>query len=269
MEAWARRSELELQLLPKGSELLSIKLKKANIPSGTGFSSKSLETSGPQVSISKQYVDVLKKDGVVRINKCLKQQTCSKVREYVLIEQAKAKQDVIDGKSLAQTRFGVEIERKFRSDLLLSLLKPEDKHLGHPVVEALNELLGRSGSMRSLYEQLVTTEGEFYELAATITDPGSERQMLHPDLPFNEIPPLYVVFVALQDITMSMGPTTFLLGDAVVFDARVIHCGNANDPIKGSTRALFNFSFRNPLVVGDLGYKGSIRPNYEIVTVMG
>jgi len=51
-------------------------------------------------------------------------------------------------------------------------------------------------------------------------------------------------------------------GDAVLFDARVLHCGNANDADKGSTRAMFNFSFRNPAEVGNLGYCGSMRPGY-------
>jgi hypothetical protein len=39
-----------------------------------------------------------------------------------------------------------------------------------------------------------------------------------------------------------------------------MHCGNSNEE---KTRVLFNYSFRNPQVVGNLGYKGSIRPGYE------
>jgi len=50
-------------------------------------------------------------------------------------------------------------------------------------------------------------------------------------------------------------------GDAVVFDARILHCGNANAS-EDKARALFNFSFRNPKVQGSLGYEGSIRPGY-------
>lgn len=149
-----------------------------------------------------------------------------------------------------------------------------------------------------LYETCVSNScysgsGLLYELAATVTDQGSDRQQVHPDLPFKQPAPLYVVFVALQDVSLAMGPTTFLpgthtaatmqvwsqisqrdaflgksksvvatlmAGDAVVFDARILHCGNANE---GATRALFNFSFRNGAVTGDLGYKGSIRPGYE------
>jgi len=140
-----------------------------------------------------------------------------------------------------------------------------------------------------------TQEGEFYELASVITNPGSPRQIVHPDLPHKKIAPLYVIFLALQDVNEFMGPTTFLLrthttkengifndhsqkdqqlatadsrlatlkkGDAVLFDARILHCGNANDVDKGFDRALFNFSFRNPKVKSSLGYAGSIRSGY-------
>ena len=54
-----------------------------------------------------------------------------------------------------------------------------------------------------------------------------------------------------------------------MFDARTLHCGNANDAEEGRTRALFNFSFRNPEVQGSLGYKGSIRPGYEGALSLG
>ena len=56
--------------------------------------------------------------------------------------------------------------------------------------------------------------------------------------------------------------STLKKGDAVLFDARILHCGNANDPTDGAVRVLFNFSFRNPQVTGNLGYPGSIRPGY-------
>jgi ectoine hydroxylase-related dioxygenase (phytanoyl-CoA dioxygenase family) len=60
--------------------------------------------------------------------------------------------------------------------------------------------------------------------------------------------------------------STLKKGDAVLFDARLLHCGNANDE---ATRVLFNFSFRNPEVKGSLGYKGSIRPGYEGAMSLG
>ena len=58
--------------------------------------------------------------------------------------------------------------------------------------------------------------------------------------------------------------TTMKAGDLIVFDARTMHCGNANtgSDDESPDRALFNFSFRNPNVTGNLGYKGSMRPHY-------
>jgi len=166
----------------------------------------------------------------------------------------------------------------------------------------MQSILGADGTLRPIYEELVTNSGELYEFAAVITDPGSDRQQIHPDLPHRKEAPLYVVFLALQDITEAMGPTTFLLGththeerlkfedysqkdeqlsnsnsrlallskgDAVLFDARILHCGNANDEVEGSTRALFNFSFRNPKETGNLGYCGSMRPGYVGALTLG
>ncbi|KAL7474276.1 hypothetical protein ACHAW6_000253 [Cyclotella cf. meneghiniana] len=87
---------------------------------------------------------------------------------------------------------------------------------------------------------------------------------------------LYLIFVALQDAMAEMGPTCFLVGtqteevdglfncrsttqkdrvvknsegrlatlnkgDCVVFNARTLHCGNANESTK--MRALFNALF--------------------------
>lgn len=170
------------------------------------------------------------------------------------------------------------------------------------IPDVMQSILGADGTLRPIYEELVTNSGELYEFAAVITDPGSDRQQIHPDLPHRKEAPLYVVFLALQDITEAMGPTTFLLGththeerlkfddysqkdeqllssnsrlallgkgDAVLFDARILHCGNANDEVEGSTRAMFNFSFRNPKETGNLGYCGSMRPGYVGALTLG
>jgi len=52
-----------------------------------------------------------------------------------------------------------------------------------------------------------------------MSDPGSERQLLHADYNYQpdfqpDIPPALTCFVALQDIDESMGPTTFLPSSA-------------------------------------------------------
>lgn len=284
-------------------ELIAPKL-KAKPKSGTGFASNN--QSNPAMIMAVEQAKVVKKDGVLRIDGALSPDLADQLREYVLEQQALAEAETQRDPSLSRSFYGVENQRKSRCDLQLSLLKggfksdrggqlPVGESESHVMADALQALLGREGTLRFLYEQLVTMQGEFYELAAVITDPGSDRQQVHPDLPFQKTAPLYVIFLALQDVTVPMGPTTFLLGthkeketntfmdmssrdellskaacrsstlkkgDAVLFDARVLHCGNANDLVEGSTRALFNFSFRNPKVTAGLGYAGSIRPSY-------
>jgi hypothetical protein len=311
--AMLRRSLEEQELLAPQTSMLKAPKLEAKARSGTGFGGGGNTTTRKGARFAKQQADILEKDGVVMIENVLSDETADKLRELILEEQQLAYDLTQKDPSKARSFYGVEQARANRCDLQLSLLrngyKDDDNSPDnfedptttvdnpHTLADALQEILGEQGSLRDLYENLVTLEGEFYELAAVVTRPGSQRQTIHPDLPFQKAAPLYVVFVALQDVTAEMGPTSFLLrshtaaqndiftsgdqslrdaqlsssdcrlsclrkGDAVVFDARILHCGNANDREKGQTRALFNFSFRNPKVEGSLGYEGSIRPGY-------
>jgi len=310
--AMERRSLEEEKLLgtnKKIKELLAPKLKAKPPKSGTGFGAGAINSKAmdPMTRLAVEQAKIVKRDGVLRINNVLSPELSDELREYVLDQQKIAEIKTRENPSISKAFYGVENARKNRCDLQLSLLRGgfaadqnakvdvEKTGSSHPLLNALQALLGSNGSLHACYENLVTNQGEFYELAAVITDPGSNRQQVHPDLPFQKDCPLYVIFLALQDVNEDMGPTTFLLktnsqkenerffnhsekdeqlstadcrlstlkkGEAVLFDARVLHCGNANHPEKGSTRVLFNFSFRNPQVTKDLGYAGSIRPGY-------
>ena len=308
-EAMLRRAVEEEQLLlsnRKAKELKAPKLKAKPPKSGTGFGggSKNQMSTDPAARLALEQAKVLDRNGVLRIDNVMSGDLADRLRDFVLQQQALAEIETEKDVSLSKAFYGVENARKNRCDLQLSLLKGGykadrggvvDESEPHTLVEALSELLGVNGTLRPIYEHLVTNQGEFYELAAVVTDPGSNRQQVHPDLPHQSSAPLYVIFLALQDIKEDMGPTTFLLkthtkqenakfmdqtqkdeqlkkadwrlstlkkGDAVMFDARILHCGNANDPLKGSTRVMLNFSFRNPEITGNLGYPGSIRPGY-------
>mmetsp|Transcript_20906 Transcript_20906/g.31854 ORF Transcript_20906/g.31854 Transcript_20906/m.31854 type:complete len:422 (+) Transcript_20906:162-1427(+) len=323
--AMERRATKELELLNKENtvklkELLAPKIKMPlqKTRSGAGFGSAAKEkipTNNPKKrAMAAEQAKIVHRDGVLRINNALSPGLTDQFRSYVLEQQQLANIETSKDPHLSKSFYGVENQRKNRCDLQLSLLRggyaadrnrpsgdecEDSTHNDHDhtLADALQELLGEDGTLRFLYEHLVTMDGEFYELASVITDPGSIRQQIHPDLPYRDTAPLYVIFLALQDVDEHMGPTTFLLkthsakenaifhsgdvvlkdeqlakansrlatlkkGDAALFDARILHCGNANDATKGSTRALFNFSFRNPKVTGDLGYEGSIRPGY-------
>jgi len=314
--AMERRALKEQELLStkKVKELKAPKLKIPAPKSGTGFggsSSGKKASMSPMQRLASEQVKIVHREGVIRINKALSSDLSDKLREYVLEQQSVAAIETEKDLTISKTFYGVENQRKNRCDLQLSLLQggfaadiggDVSSIDSHVLADALQELLGQDGTLRSLYENLVTMDGEFYELATVITNPGSIRQQVHPDLPHKEVAPLYVIFLALQDVNEFMGPTTFLLrthtakeiaifndhsqkddqlvtadsrlatlkkGDAVLFDARILHCGNANDAEKGSDRALFNFSFRNPKVVGSLGYAGSIRPGYTGAMTLG
>ena len=124
-----------------------------------------------------------------------------------------------------------------------------------------------------------------------ISYPSSSRQTAHPDTPYNSGIPLLTIFVALQDVDITMGPTTFLpgtnksdkhakfqsdhdnflkgsktvcaelkAGDCSCFDSRTIHLGGAN--LSEVERAMFYVSFRNPEFVA-VGNPPSIKPELE------
>ncbi|OEU07004.1 hypothetical protein FRACYDRAFT_229943 [Fragilariopsis cylindrus CCMP1102] len=335
-----RANEEELLLLntksksKSNNELMSPKIKPKPPKSGKGFGSTGSSNSDNDTienRIAIEQCKILQRDGVIKISNVLSNELADELREYVLQQQLIASNVVEKASSdtvlkVSKSFYGVENSRTGRCDLQLSLLNggylsdgnenendDESKQnpiQQHTIADTLNALLGSGsgvGTLRHIYENLVTRDGEFYELAAVITNPGSKRQQIHPDLPYQDKDgaPLYVVFLALQDITNEMGPTTFLLkthnskshqikqflsndievknkqlltiasqdnvkkstlqkGDCVIFDARILHCGNANLSKEegGNTRVLFNFSFRNPTVQGNLGYPGSIRPGY-------
>ncbi len=307
-QAMLRRATDEEGLLSEKKqpqELVAPKLKAAPPKAGTGFANNaSMDVSA---RLAAEQAKVMKRDGVLRINNVLSPETSDKLRQYLLDQQKAAEEATEKDPRASKLYYGVEQSRKNRCDMHLSLTRGgiqassedtnEQNGGEHVVADALQEILGSNGTLRPAYEALVSNEGEFYELAGIITNPGSFRQMIHPDLPFQKTAPLYVVFLGLQDVTEEMGPTSFLVkthtekaikifesgdmekkddqlrkadcrlallkkGDAVLFDARVLHAGGANDIDKGATRVMLNFSFRNPKVKDNLGYKGSIMPGY-------
>jgi hypothetical protein len=236
-----------------------------------------------QSQVAARMAAAIRRDGVLRLNGLLSLNSCNSLRELALQLRSDVQNlmttTIETGQPFdAMEFYGVEPGRTCRTDLLLPL--------DAIVQTAFSELLKKNSPLRHLLCELLPLSAPLYETACVITSPGSHRQTVHPDLPFKENAPLYVVFVALQDVTPDMGPTTFLLntqnacppadldafltradsviatmnaGDAVVFDARTLHCGNAN--VSTQDRALFNFSFRRP-DSGPLGYAGSIRKNY-------
>ena len=70
------------------------------------------------------------------------------------------------------------------------------------VAEALKEMVSSVGA---LLEPFVSRAGRLVDLSCMISDPGCEFQPLHADTSMERVK--FTVFVALQDVTMEMGPT--------------------------------------------------------------
>lgn len=147
-----------------------------------------------------------------------------------------------------------------------------------------------TASMRPFLSAAAGGEGaRLCEFAALVSDPGSARQPVHPDTNYRRDRCVVTSFVALQDVSESMGPTVFIpgshtasahlafreagevggpalaaphgvatlsTGDATVFDSRLLHCGGGNASEK--RRVLFYFSFE---------VAGSDNPNSAVSTI--
>ena len=205
--AMERRSLDEEKMLganKKIKELQAPKLRAKPPKSGTGFGAgaNNINAMDPKKRLAIEQAKIVKRDGVLRVNNVLSPELSDKLREYVLNQQQIAETKTRENLSISKAFYGVENARKNRCDLQLSLLRGgfaadqnaevdlEKVGSSHPLADALEALLGSDGSLHAFYENLVTDQGEFYELAAVITDPGSNRQQVHPDLPFQEDCPL-------------------------------------------------------------------------------
>ena len=295
MDALEKRGELEASLMQQASVgILGEQQAKKN-------SSKKEKNKKEKKQKAAMVARTLRQDGVVQLNGILSEATAAALRGEILERRAAAYAAVETGDDDDEWRkhFAdvlLKGDQNQRCDLLLPLKG------WRSVQVALHEVLVSSNLLSStLTASLGGDDATLYELSALISEPGSPRQPVHPDNPHQEEPPLLTVFIALQDITASMGPTTFLprshtaeahaayndvpqgrddllrsspnvaallkAGDASLFDSRALHCGGANDAAEGATRVLLYMSFRNPRATESIGNVGSIMPDIPRMTL--
>ena len=215
----------------------------------------------------------LRADGVAAVDHVLDGTTATQLRNHVNERLARSL-DVDHGATHdGEQLLGMIMCREKRWDLKLDLAEPI-------VAEAFSRLLSAIGS------PLVSLLGSgacLFELGALIVDEGAPRQPVHPDTPYSTRISVVSCVVALQDVSLDMGPTHFLprthtersraalwgsdpaddeevaelletsacriplprCGDAVLFDARTLHCGSAHTRRGGPRRVLFYCSFRS------------------------
>jgi len=238
-----------------------------------------------------EYAKILERDGVVRIDNVLSPTLTDQIRKYAYDLRLTSEQEVREGKVQPIQRFADVLLKTNRCDLTIPL--------GEEIVsDALNQVL-RESPVGYTISNILSESAVLYELSCLMSDPGSQRQVMHPDTPFiqGKGPVLYTCFIALQDIHLDMGPTTWLPGSHTLeaheefMDDKGVKDGSysrkdtliMNHPAvlgtltKGScaifdsrclhcgtanrselSRALFYFSFKSPKV-GHPGNPGSIR----------
>ena len=200
------RGELEEELMKGTASPLAankVKVRGAGKAGGFGGGSSSLKISSAALKAEgKAHAKVLKRDGVVRIDNVLSSEQADKMREYVLSLREKSMEEVLAGKVTSIQRFANVLLRKDRCDLTMPLGKDD------VIADSLNEVIRESAAAQTI-KSILGKGAVLYELSCLISDPGSQRQNMHPDTPFLEGkgPVLYTCFIALQDIQLDMGPT--------------------------------------------------------------
>jgi hypothetical protein len=177
-----------------------------NKPRGSGSSGgfgggKRSKTSALKEQ-AKAHAQVLRHDGVVRIDDVLSQSLADELRQFVYTLRDIAEIEVAEQKVERRHRFADVLLRKNRCDLTMPLTEL--------TYRALHALLCETPVGPTL-QNLLGEDAVLYEFSCLISEPGSDRQVIHPDTPIfgddNEIPVLYTCFVSLQDMTLDMGPT--------------------------------------------------------------
>lgn len=145
----------------------------------------------------KSHAAVLRKQGVVRIDNVLTPEVADGMRDYALALRQSSLAEVADGKIGQLYRFADVLLRTNRCDLTMPL-GPEIVH------SALADVI-LSSSVSHTIKALLGNAAPLQELSCLISDPGSQRQIVHPDTPYGargglgaDEPVLFTCFIALQ-----------------------------------------------------------------------
>jgi len=196
---------------------------------------KSLWTAQAQA-----HAQTFRREGILRLDNVLSADTASALRDSLYQRRHESEALIQTGTLRPLDRFADVLLKTNRCDMPVPLLlleeenddsddtddtmqKKKKKNGKNIVAQALHEVL-LSSPVGPLVDQVFATTTSsststssaspiLYELSCLMSDPGSQRQVVHPDNPYLEgrdEPTLLTCFIALQDITLEMGPTTWL-----------------------------------------------------------
>ena len=221
----------------------------------------------------------LQQRGVVRVNQGVSQEAALQLQKHIDRALETALEEIAAFRVPRAFRFANVLEKQNRWDLLLPFEPNQEE--SHAVMRVLDELLGPGRPIGSVFEECLGPNAILYELACLISDPGSKRQEIHPDILIsddhddsNNGMPLIACFVSLQQVDATMGPTLYIPdtvtamhhtrinnpnladdmlasipsvistlgpGDCSLYDPRVLHAGGANQSDR--RRRLFYVTF--------------------------
>lgn len=233
--------------------------------------------------LSSDYASTVRRLGVARLPGVLSQRTARALRSFVFSELKRRQETVAADPRLRSRFFTPGIYQKFARAGAVQTRWDLNLPLDAVVRTALREaLFGGAGCLGTTLCALLGgshKEAKLWELAAIISEPGAAPQLLHSDTLYTPLPCLFSAFIALQDVSPTMGPTRFLLGthaevahrkvseacdqdfapalrradssvavlrtgEAALYDSRLIHCGGANR--SSERRVLLTITFRHP-----------------------
>lgn len=212
-----RRGILEESLLTNVTPLTAPQIKvrgtgKAggfgNSASGGGGSGRS--TTSSSKAEGREHAKVIIREGVLRIDDVISTAIVDKLRDHLYTLRQTSEEEIATGKVRPIQRFAQVLLKQNRCDLTIPLGVP-----GHEIITvALEEIICNS-PIGSTISSLLGKDAILHELSCLISDPGSQRQVIHPDTPHvdgdgRDGPAVLTCFVALQDITVDMGPTVWL-----------------------------------------------------------
>jgi len=207
-----QRGELERTFVTdtKPLEPTVIKVRGTGKAGGFGKSSSGGGSRGKSSNVSskaegKAHAKVLRKEGVMRINNVLSPETADGVREYLYELRRRSEKEVGEGTIQPIQRFANVLLKHNRCDLTIPLGRDD------VVTEALEEVLVKS-PLGATISSIFGDGAILHEFSCLMSDPSSQRQVIHPDTPYvqGKGPALYTCFIALQDVTLDMGPTVWL-----------------------------------------------------------
>ncbi len=219
------------------------KKKKKKPPKKTEAAKPSLETESSASPEVQALTEIIREEGLVRIDNVLSGDKADELRDYLIDLRKRAKEDVETGEiEDSQQRFADVLLNQNRCDLKIPL-GPKPVH--EALLDVLNGSENEGGSnvaSPTLVRQVIEgvfdhygspnnptgSQASLWELNCFMSNSGARRQLVHADCvcldaipgldhtdtnspsdPPGE-PILLTCFIALQDIDPSMGPTVFM-----------------------------------------------------------